>query len=86
MRKAGMTRREPTQRQSDNDVYDAQNRLKTTTDCLGSVTTNNYNCFRLASIVDAEGQMTSYTYNIRGEKIKETYPDHLPPRQTQKTK
>jgi RHS repeat-associated protein len=59
-------------------VYDAQNRLKTTTDRLGGVTTNNFNCCRLVSIVDAEGQMTSYTYNTRGEKIKETYPDHIP--------
>jgi YD repeat-containing protein len=58
-------------------VYDAQNRLKTTTDRLGGVTTNNYNCCRLASIVDAEGQMTSYIYNTRGEKIKETHPDHV---------
>ncbi len=58
-------------------VYDAQNRLKTTTDRLGGVTTNNFNCCRLVSIVDAEGQMTSYEYNTRGEKIKETYPDHV---------
>ncbi len=58
-------------------VYDAQNRLKTTTDRLAGVTTHTYNCCRLVSIVDAENQMTAYEYNARGEKIKETHPDHV---------
>ena len=47
------------------------------TDRLGGVTTYVYTATgQLASIMDAEGQVTSYTYNARNEKTVETYPDH----------
>ncbi len=43
----------------------------------GGVTTYVYTATgQLASIMDAEGQVTSYTYNARNEKTVETYPDH----------
>ena len=59
-------------------VFDARNRAKTVTDRLAGVTQYNYDCCHLVSIVDAEGQMTGYEYNELGQKIKETYPDHIP--------
>ncbi|XZE20123.1 RHS repeat-associated core domain-containing protein [Pirellulaceae bacterium SH449] len=34
------------------------------------------NVGQLASLTDAESQTTSYTYNARGNKLTETYPDH----------
>ena len=33
---------------------------------------------QLQSLTDAEGQVTSYTYDDAGVKLTETYPDHTP--------
>jgi len=49
------------------------------TDRLGGVTTYVYDADgMLDQIMDAEGQITAYTYNARHEKTVETYPDHTP--------
>ena len=32
---------------------------------------------QVSALTDAENQVTTYTYNARGEKIRETYPDHV---------
>jgi YD repeat-containing protein len=52
-------------------------RRKTVTDRRGGVTTYGYTpAGQVSALTDAENQVTTYTYNARGEKIRETYPDH----------
>ena len=60
-------------------AYDALNRRKTATDRLSGVTTFGYTpSGQLSALTDAENQSTTYSYNDRGEKLSETYPDHTP--------
>jgi RHS repeat-associated protein len=48
-----------------------------TTDRISAATTFTYTPLgQLASLTDAENQTTSYTYDARGLKLTETYPDH----------
>ena len=48
------------------------------TDRLGGVTTYGYTPGgQVSALTDAENQVTLYDYNARGEKIRETYPDHV---------
>ena len=48
-----------------------------TTDRLNGVTSQTYDKNNnLLTITDSENKVTSYEYNIRNEKIKETYADH----------
>ena len=47
------------------------------TDRRGGVTTYGYTpAGQVSALTDAENQVTLYDYNSRGEKIRETYPDH----------
>ena len=58
--------------------FDALNRQKTVTDRISGVTTFGYTpTSQLSALTDAQNQSTVYDYNDRGEKIKETYPDHV---------
>ncbi|MFN9880545.1 MAG: hypothetical protein ACK557_18900, partial [Planctomycetota bacterium] len=58
--------------------FDALGRRKTVTDRRGGVTTyGNTPGGQVSALTDAENQVTLYDYNARGEKIRETYPDHV---------
>jgi RHS repeat-associated protein len=57
-------------------TYDAAGRLLTTTDALGSVTTNVYDPVgNLASVRDAKTHATSHTYDSGGRLLTVTAPD-----------
>jgi YD repeat-containing protein len=48
------------------------------TDRPGGVTTYGYTPGgQVSALTDAENQVTLYDYNARGEKTRETYPDHV---------
>ena len=58
--------------------FDALGRRKTVTDRRGAVTTYGYTPGgQVSALTDAENQVTLYDYSARGEKIRETYPDHV---------
>jgi len=58
--------------------FDALGRRKTVTDRRGGVTTYGYTPGgQVSALTDAENQVTLCDYNARGEKIRETYPDHV---------
>ena len=59
--------------------FDALNRRKSVTDRLNGVTIYGYTpTGQVSALTDAENQSTTYSYSDRGEKLSETYPDHVP--------
>jgi RHS repeat-associated protein len=59
-------------------TFDPRDRQKSSTDRINGATTYAYTpTGQLASLTDAEGQTTAYTYDARGSKLTEQYPDHV---------
>ena len=58
-------------------AFDSRNRRKSTMDRNSVGTTFSYlSTSQLASLTDGENQTTVYTYDARGSKLTEQYPDH----------